>query len=146
MNILQLELEYIPSFHVLPHVSITLGRSFYIQAYWLNFCVAVKHISSVFKANVLRVYSPSITLQQYRQSGYKCTFEIDFLGYTYRKGLIKRKDAEIVPWDNTPGIVHSSWFHQFQSISETKLSVFIDKMMTEMEKLIKEKEDDISRK
>lgn len=139
MNILQLELEYIPSFHVLPHVSITLGKSFYIQAYWLNFCVSVKHISSVFKANMLSVYSPSITLHQYRQSGYKCTFEVNFLGYTYRKGLIRRKDTEISPCDNTPGIVHSSWFRQFQSITETKLSVFIDKMMAEMEELIKEK-------
>lgn len=141
MNILQLELEYIPPFHVLPHVSVTLGKSFYIQVSWLNFCVAVKHISSVYKANMLSVYSPSITLHQYQQSGYKCTFEVNFLGYTYRKGLIRRKDTEISPCDNTPGIVHSSWFRQFQSISETKLSVFIDKMMAEMEELIKEKED-----
>lgn len=34
-------------------------------------------------------------------------------GYTYRKGLFKRKDKDTQPTDNTNGFVDSSWFSQF---------------------------------
>ena len=36
-------------------------------------------------------------------------------GYTYRKGLFKRKDKEIQPTDNTDGFVPSGWFLQFRN-------------------------------
>lgn len=37
-------------------------------------------------------------------------------GYTYRKGVLKIKDKEIHPTDNTNGFVPSGWFLQFGNL------------------------------
>ena len=113
MNIIGLELEYIPTFHILPHAYISLGKSIWLSFSWFNFQLTIKHISCDYKAFQWSLYTPSITLQSYPNSGYLLSFEIYMFGYTYRKGLFKRKDREIQPTDNTNGFVPSGWFLQF---------------------------------
>ena len=56
-----------------------------------------------------------MTLNQYHDSAYYYTFEINAFGYLYRKGLFKYKNKEAKPWDNTGEFVHSSWLAQFQT-------------------------------
>lgn len=114
MNILSLELEYTSVFHILPHASIALGKSIFINVNWLNFEFSVKHISTNFTAKGIRLYSPSVTIHQYPLSGYKYSLEVYLLGLTYRKGLLKRQDKEIKPYDNTNGFVTRAWFDQFR--------------------------------
>lgn len=113
MNIIGLELEYIPTLHILPHAYITLGKSIWLSFSWLNFQLTIKHILCDYKASVWSLYTPSVTLQSYPNSGYLVSFEIYMFGYTYRKGLFKRKDRDIQPTDNTNGFVPSGWFLQF---------------------------------
>lgn len=113
MNIIGLELEYIPTLHILPHAYITLGKSIWLSFSWLNFQLTIKHISCDYKASIWSLYTPSVTLHSYPDSGYLVSFEIYMFGYTYRKGLFKRKDRDIQPTDNTNGFVLSGWFLQF---------------------------------
>lgn len=113
MNIIGLELEYIPTFHILPHAYITLGKSVWLSFSWLNFQLTIKHISCDYKSSTLSLYTPSATLHIYPNSGYLVSFEVCIFGYVYRKGLFKRKDRDIQPTDNTNGFVPSSWFLQF---------------------------------
>ena len=113
MNIIGVELEYIPTFHILPHAYISLGKSIWLSFSWFNFELRIKHISCDYKAFQWSLYTPGITLQSYPNSGYLLSFEIYMFGYTYRKGLFKRKDGDIQPTDNTNGFVPSSWFLQF---------------------------------
>lgn len=113
MNIIGLELEYIPTFHILPHAYISLGKSICLSFSWLNLQLTIKHISCDYKAIQWSLYTPSVTLQSYPNSGYRLSFEICMFGFTYRKGLFKRKDRDIQPTDNTNGFVPSSWFLQF---------------------------------
>lgn len=113
MNIIGLELEYVPTFHILPHAYISLGKSIWLSFSWLNFQLTIRHISCDYKASVRSLYTPSITLHSYPNSGYLLSFEICMLGYVYRKGLIRIKDREIQPTDNTNGFVPSGWFLQF---------------------------------
>lgn len=113
MNIIGIELEYIPTFHILPHSYISLGKSVWLSFKWLNFQLTIKHISCDYKASAWCLYTPSITLHSYPNSGYLVSFEVCMFGYTYRKGVFKIKDREIHPTDNTNGFVPSSWFLQF---------------------------------
>lgn len=113
MNIIGLELDYTPTFHILPHAYISLGKSIWLNFSWLNFQLTIKHISCDYKASIRSLYTPSITLNSYLNSGYLVSFEICVHGYVYRKGLFKRKDRNIQPTDNTNGFVPSSWFLQF---------------------------------
>lgn len=113
MNIIGIELEYIPTFYILPHAYISLGKSVWLSFKWLNFQLTIKHISCDYKAFVWSLYTPSITLNSYHNSGYLVSFEVCMFGYTYRKGLFKIKDREIQPTDNTNGFVPSDWFLQF---------------------------------
>ena len=113
MNILSLELEYSQVFHILPSFGITLGKSIYISVHWLNFYLTLKHISTDYKAKCWSFCFPSMTLNQYPDSAYAYTFEINAFGYMYRKGLFKDKNKETKPWDNTGKFVHSSWLSQF---------------------------------
>lgn len=113
MNLIGLELEYIPTFHILPHAYISLGKSIWLSFSWLNFQLTIKHISYDYKASVRSLYTPSITLHSYPNSGYLLSFEICMFGYVYRKGLIRIKDRDIQPTDNTNGFVPSGWFLQF---------------------------------
>ena len=115
MNIIGIELEYIPTFHILPHAYISLGKSLWFSFGWLNFQLTIKHISCDYKASTWCLYTPSITLISYPNSGYLVSFEICMFGYTYRKGIFKIKDKEIRPTDNTNGFVPSSWFLQFSN-------------------------------
>ena len=115
MNIIGIELEYIPTFHILPHAYISLGKSLWFSFGWLNFQLTIKHISCDYKASTWCLYTPSITLNSYLNSGYLVSFEICMFGYTYRKGIFKIKDKEIRPTDNTNGFVPSSWFLQFSN-------------------------------
>ena len=114
MNILSLELEYSQIFHILPSFGITLGKSIYISVHWLNFYLTLKHISTDYKEKCWTFCFPSMTLNQYPDSAYDCTFEINAFGYMYRKGLLKDKNKESMPWDNTGKFVHSSWLAQFR--------------------------------
>ena len=113
MNIIGLELEYILTFHILPHVYISLGKSIWLSFSWLNFQLTIRHISCDYKASVRSLYTPSATLHSYPNSGYLLSFEICMFGYVYRKGLIRIKDRDIQPTDNTNGFVPSGWFLQF---------------------------------
>lgn len=113
MNIIGLELEYIPTFHILPHAYISLGKSIWLSFSWLNFELRIKHISCDYKAFQWSLYTPSITLHSYPNSGYLLLFEICMFGYVYRKGLIRIKDRDIQPTDNTNIFVPSGWFLQF---------------------------------
>lgn len=113
MNLIGLELEYIPTFHILPHAYISLGKSIWLSFSWLNFQLTIKHISCNYKASMWSLYTPSITLHSYPNTAYLVSFEICMFGYVYRKGLFKRKDGQIQPMDNTNGFVPSGWFLQF---------------------------------
>lgn len=113
MNIIGLELDYIPTFHILPNAYISLGKSIWLNFSWLNFQLSIRHVSCDYKASIRSLYIPSITLNSYLNSGYLVSFEICAFGYTYRKGLFKRKDRDIQPTDNTNGFVPSGWFLQF---------------------------------
>lgn len=115
MNIIGLELDYIPTFHILPNAYISLGKSIWLSFSWLNFQLTIKHISCDYKASIRSLYTPSITLNSYLNSGYLVSFEICVHGYVYRKGLFKRKDRDIQPTDNTNGFVPSGWFLQFDN-------------------------------
>lgn len=113
MNLIGLELEYIPAFHILPHIYISLGKSIWLNFSWMNFQLNIKHISCDYKAFQWSLYTPSITLNSYLNSGYLFSFEICMFGYTYRKGLFRIKDRDVQPTDNTNGFVPSGWFLQF---------------------------------
>ncbi len=113
MNIIGLEFEYIPTFHILPHAYITLGKSIWLSFSWFNFQLTIKHISCDYKASVWSLYTPSVTLHCYPNSGYLLSFEVCMFGYAYRKGLFRIKNREIQPTDNTNGFVPSGWFLQF---------------------------------
>lgn len=119
MNIIGIELEYIPTLHILPHAYISLGKSIWLNFNWLNYQLNIKHISCDYKTSILSLYTPSITLNSYPNSGYLISFEICIFGYTYRKGLFKIKDRNIQPTDNTNGFVPSSWFFQFGNPNKT---------------------------
>lgn len=114
MNVLSLDLEYSQIFYILPSFGITFGKSIYISVHWLNFYLTLKHISTDYKARCWSFIFPSITLNQYSDSTYVCTFEINAFGYMYRKGLFKDKSKEAKPWDNTGKFVHSSWLAQLR--------------------------------
>ena len=114
MNIISTELEWGRTFHIIPHAYITLGKSVYVKLSWLNFEFCVKHISRDYKADFVSIYFPSVALHKYPTSGYLCSFEICAFGYTYRKGLFRRKDKAISAVDNTHGFVNGDWFRQFR--------------------------------
>lgn len=115
MNIIGIELDYIPTFHILPHAYISLGKSIWLNFSWFNFQLTIRHVSCDYKASTRSLYTPSITLHSYPNSGYRLSFEICVFGYTYRKGLFRIKDREIQPTDNTNGFVSSAWFLQFRN-------------------------------
>lgn len=113
MNIIGLELEFNQIFHILPHIYISLGKSIWLSFSWMNFQLNIKHISCDYKAFQWSLYTPSMTLNSYFNSGYLVSFEIYMFGYTYKKGLFRIKDRDIQPTDNTNGFVPSGWFLQF---------------------------------
>lgn len=92
-----------------------LGKSVWLSFKWFNFQLTIKHISCDYKTPVLSLYTPSITLNSYPNSGYLVSFEIYIFGYTYRKGVFKIKGRKIHPTDNTNGFVPCNWFFQFSN-------------------------------
>ena len=134
MNIIGVELEYISTFHIFPHAYISLGKSIWISFSWLNFTLTIKHISCDYNSFQWSLYTPSILLHRYPNSGYSLSFEICMLGYTYRKGLFRRKDIEVQPYDNTKGFVDSSWFNKFKCD-------LVDDFLYDLQSLIKKFQD-----
>lgn len=135
MNILDIELEYSRVFNIIPNAYIVLGKSIWLRFSWLNFELAIKHISCDYKAKCLRLHTPSATLNSYPNSGYSATLEICAFGYVYRKGLFRIKNRDIQPTDNTNGFVPSDWFNQFRTSNIDPFSDLIDfikKMKDEM--------------
>lgn len=139
MNILSLDLEYSQIFHILPSFRITLGKSVYISVHWLNFYLTLKHISTDYKAKCWIFCFPSMTLNQYPDSAYAYTFDINAFGYMYRKGLFKDKNKEAMPWDNTCKFVHSSWLAQFRP-KDFDLMEGIDDLVKDIKEFIEESE------
>lgn len=114
MNILTIELEYQRTFHIVPSIWMNLGKSFGITLSWLNFRAIAKHISTDWHDQSIYFYSPFVTLHSYPDSAYRLTFDLCWLGYTYRKGIWLKDGEEPRPADNTPGFVASEWFAQFR--------------------------------
>ena len=118
MNILTTELEYQRTFHIVPHIWVNLGKSFGIALSWLNFRTIAKHISTDWHDQSIYLYSPFVTLHSYPDSAYHLTFEFNWLGYTFRRGIWLHDGEEPRPADNTPGFVASEWFAQFRKDSD----------------------------
>ena len=78
-----------------------------------------------------------MTLYEYPQSAYRYNFEICAFGYFYRKGLLRNKDKEPNPYDNTPGFVHSSWVNQFRKKSDDDVIRNLDKIIDGIKESIK---------
>lgn len=114
MNILTTELEYQRTFHVVPQITVRLGKSWCVTLNWLNFRAEVKHISIDFHSRNTYLFSPFVTLQSYPDSAYRLTFEFNCLDYTFRRGIWRIDGEEPRPMDNTPGFVTSEWFAQFR--------------------------------
>ena len=114
MNILTTELAYQMTFHIVPQVTLMIGKSWGVTLNWLNFRAEVKHISIDYHSRNTYLFSPFVTLQSYPDSAYRITFEFNWLGYTYRKGIWLKDGEEPRPADNTPGFVASEWFAQFR--------------------------------
>lgn len=139
--IIGIELSYKDIFDIIPSANGTLGKTIYINIKWLNFELTIKHISLDYKSPRINFYSPSITINQYNNSGYLFTFEIFIFGYTYRKGLFRLKDREVMPTDNTYGFVDESWFEQFIRKDTENIST---KILTELQNMIETLKDKIN--
>lgn len=127
MNIITAELEYQRTFYIVPQVTVRLGKSWCVTLNWLNFRAEVKHISIDFHSRCAYLLSPFVTLRSYPDSAYRLTFEFNFLGYTFRRGIWRIDGEEPRPMDNTPGFVTSEWFAQFRK--EPGLAEELDKML-----------------
>lgn len=128
MNIITIELEYQRTFHIVPQVTVRLGKSWSLMLNWLNFRAEVKHISTDFRSRNTYLFSPFVTLHSYSYSAYLLTFELSWLGYTFRRGIWLHDDGEDPrPMDNTPGFVTSEWFAQFRK--EHDIAEELDKML-----------------
>lgn len=113
MNLLSFELRYTCVFYIITQMYLTLGRSVYVSLKWLNFEIRISHISTDFLAKFIMLSTPSVTIQEYPWSGYHYSLEVNLFGLTYRKGLFRRQNQEVKPYDNTRGFVTREWFYQF---------------------------------
>jgi hypothetical protein len=114
MNIITTELQYQSTFFIVPQVTVRLGKSWNVSLNWLNFELEVKHISTALNDTNIFIHTPYVTLTSYMQSAYHLTFDLCWLGYTYRRGIWLKDGEEPRPADNTPGFVASGWFAQFR--------------------------------
>lgn len=114
MNIITTEMQYYSTFFIVPQVTVRLGKSWNISLNWLNFELEVKHISTDLNNTNIFVHTPYVTLTSYMQSAYRLTFEFNWLGYTFRRGIWRIDGEEPRPVDNAPGVVTSKWFAQFR--------------------------------
>lgn len=141
MNILTTELEYQMTFHIVPQVTVRIGKSWGLTLNWLNFSLEVKHISTDFGSKHTYIFSPFVTLQSYPDSAYRLTFEFNWLGYTFRRGIWHIDGEEPRPVDNTPGFVTSEWFAQFRK--EYDLAEELDKMLDGIYEMLKKKKEEL---
>ena len=142
MNIIGIELEYISTFHILPHAYISLGKSIWFRFSCLNLQLTIKHISLDYKAKSIYFSTPSVTIMQYPSSAYLFTFEIDAFRYLYRKGFIRDKSKEVDPCDNTPGFVHESWLRQFQDSTYFDFMSDFDEMINKLKDYFEHKNNE----
>ena len=140
--LLGIELSYRDVFSVIPRIGGTLGKTIYITIDWLNFELTIKHLSNDYNAKRIYFDTPSITINQYINSGYQFIFEIFIFGYTYRKGLFRLKDRDVEPTDNTYGFVDTSWFDQFRKNDNGDLTANLMEELQNMIKTLKDKLED----
>lgn len=114
MNIITAEMKYQSTFYIVPQVTVRLGKSWSVSLKWLNFELEVEHISTDFGSKHTYLFSPFVILHSYPDSVYLLTFELSWLGYTFRRGIWLHDGEEPRPADNTPGFVTSEWFAQFR--------------------------------
>lgn len=143
MNILTTELEYQRTFHIVPHIWVNFGKSFGIALSWLNFRVIAKHISTDWHDQSIYFYTPFVTLHSYPESAYRLTFEFNWLGYTFRRGIWRIDGEEPRPVDNTPGFVTSEWFAQFRK--EHDLAEELEKMLDGIHEMLKKKKEELEK-
>lgn len=144
MNILTIEFEYQQTFHIVPQVTVRLGKSWCVILNWLNFRVEVKHISTDFGSKHTYIFSPFVTLHSYPDSAYRLTFEFSWLDYTFRRGVWRIDGEEPRPVDNTPGFVASEWFAQFRKEHDQaeELEKMLDGIINMLEKHKEELEEE----
>lgn len=119
MNIITTELQYQSTFFIIPQVTVRLGKSWSVSLNWLNFEFEVKHISiAALNDTNIFIHTPYVTLNSYMHSAYRLTFDLCWLGYTFRRGIWLKDGEEPRPADNTPGFVASEWFAQFRKDSD----------------------------
>ena len=118
MNIITAEMQYQSTFFIVPQVTVRLGKSWNVSLNWLNFELEVKHISTDLNNTNIFIHTPYVTLNSYMQSAYHLTFDLCWLGYTWRRGIWLKDEEEPRPADNTPGFVPSEWFAQFRKDSD----------------------------
>lgn len=141
MNILTTELEYQMTFHIVPQVTLRLGKSWGVTLNWLNFRAEVKHISTDYHSRCTYLFSPFVTLHSYPESAYRLTFEFNWLGYTFRRGIWLIDGEEPRPVDNTPGFVTSEWFAQFRK--EYDPAEELEKMLDGIHEMLKKKKEEL---
>lgn len=143
MNILTTELEYQRTFHIVPQVTVRLGKSWNVSLNWLNFELEVKHISTALNNTNIFIHTPYVTLTSYMQSAYHLTLDLCWLGYTYRKGIWLKDGEEPRPADNTPGFVTSEWFAQFRK--EYDLAEELEKMLDGIIEMMEKKKEELEK-
>lgn len=141
MNILTTELEYQTTFYIVPQVTLRIGKSWGVTLNWLNFRAEVKHISTDYHSRCAYLFSPFVTLHSYPNSAYRLTFEFNWLGYTFRRGIWRIDGKEPRPTDNTPGFVTSEWFAQFRK--EHDLAEELEKMLDGIHEMLKKKKEEL---
>lgn len=85
MNIITTELQYQSTFFIIPQVTVRLGKSWNVSLNWLNFELEAKHISTDLNNTNIFIHTPYVTLTSYMQSAYHLTFDLCWLGYTFRR-------------------------------------------------------------
>ncbi len=61
---------------------------------------------------------------------------------SYRRGLFRLKDREVMPTDNTSGFVDESWFEQFRKNENGDLTANLMEELQNMIKTLKDKLED----
>lgn len=143
MNILTIELEYRRTFHIVPQVTVRFAKSWGLTLNWLNFRAEVKHISTDYYSRCIYLLSPFVTLHSYPDSAYRLTFEINWLGYTFRRGIWRIDGEEPRPADNTPGFVTSEWFAQFRK--EHDLTEELEKILDGIHEMLEKKKEEFEK-
>lgn len=92
---------------------------------------------------LLPIHHPAF-LPPIAPSAYRLTFEFNWLGYTFRRGIWLHDGEEPRPVDNTPGFVTSEWFAQFRK--EHDLAEELEKMLDGIHEMLKKKKEELEKK